>query len=571
MIIIVGDDMKKNYIIIALIVLILGLIGFIYYKKTYYHFELKGNKEIVLVNDEEYIEPGFSLIDYDKNDLSSKIKVENNVIANTAGEYEIKYFLDDKLLDTRKVIIKQITFKLNDDDIVYVDLNSENNRYQELGFVATDENGNDFSNQVEIVGSINNVVGEYEIKYVLKIDNYTKELVRKVYVGKFINEIYFNEENITMYVGDNKELTFTYSPQDISDNNFTWESSDVNIVSVIDGKVVANAVGTATITVRTINNKEAKCTVTVSKKEDIIKVNYQKLAITGNEIKADITNLSGSNLNVTYYSDSACNSKLSGAPKEIGTYYVTASSLENDEYKSGNLSCTKALMLTKVPVTIKVGTFNMGQYKCGTGKYSCKPGYKDFAKYFTNSKADIFGVQEAEEYKTTEKAAKEAGFTNNYFRSPASTIGVISKYKLNSTSYKELTRCKEVRGIIKTVINVNGIDISFYVSHFSYQSECLDVHFAAAASFIKNDPNPSIIVADYNVVSKSYYEKYFKPLGYEIAAYDDTTTNMWGKNSYCDSIYVNSKGHIDIMSNETILAFNKVSDHNFVVATLNVY
>ena len=56
-----------------------------------------------------------------------------------------------------------------------------------------------------------------------------------------------------------------------------------------------------------------------------------------------------------------------------------------------------------------------------------------------------------------------------------------------------------------------------------------------------------------------------------MAAYDTSTHNMWNKTSYCDAVLVKSKGHIDIVSSQTVDAFQSYSDHNMVIATLKVY
>ena len=89
------------------------------------------------------------------------------------------------------------------------------------------------------------------------------------------------------------------------------------------------------------------------------------------------------------------------------------------------------------------------------------------------------------------------------------------------------------------------------------------------ANVVKEDKNPIIITGDYNSIQIDNYEKYLKPLGFEIAAHD---TNLKGKNqdSYMDSVFVLSRNHIDIVSSKTILAYKKYSDHNLVFATLDI-
>ena len=63
--------------------------------------------------------------------------------------------------------------------------------------------------------------------------------------------------------------TFTISPvilpENASNKNLTWSSSNSNIVSVSNGKLTAVSLGKATITARTNNGKSASCVVTVMK------------------------------------------------------------------------------------------------------------------------------------------------------------------------------------------------------------------------------------------------------------------------------------------------------------------
>jgi len=54
-------------------------------------------------------------------------------------------------------------------------------------------------------------------------------------------------------------------PEDATDKDVTWSSSDTNIITVIDGVITAKAIGSATITVTTNNgNKVADCNIHVS-------------------------------------------------------------------------------------------------------------------------------------------------------------------------------------------------------------------------------------------------------------------------------------------------------------------
>ncbi len=80
-----------------------------------------------------------------------------------------------------------------------------------------------------------------------------------------VESVSLNEESITLEVGKTETLTATVLPEDATNKNVTWESSDESIATVEDGVVTAKAAGTATITVTTEDgDKTDECTVEVT-------------------------------------------------------------------------------------------------------------------------------------------------------------------------------------------------------------------------------------------------------------------------------------------------------------------
>ena len=82
-------------------------------EKVTSEINLAGEENIYLYKNEEYIEPGFTAKDSKENDLTSEVKVENNVDITKSGEYEVKYTLSDNTIKTRKVIVKEASLLLN--------------------------------------------------------------------------------------------------------------------------------------------------------------------------------------------------------------------------------------------------------------------------------------------------------------------------------------------------------------------------------------------------------------------------------------------------------------------------
>ncbi len=73
-----------------------------------------------------------------------------------------------------------------------------------------------------------------------------------------------NKSSISLKIKDTYQLIATILPNDTTNKELKWISSNTSIVSVDSGKVTAVAVGTATITVKTNNGKTATCTITVT-------------------------------------------------------------------------------------------------------------------------------------------------------------------------------------------------------------------------------------------------------------------------------------------------------------------
>lgn len=78
-----------------------------------------------------------------------------------------------------------------------------------------------------------------------------------------------NYTSESMYVGNTLQLTAVVSPDDAKDKSVTWTSSNTSAATVSSGGLVtAKSVGTATITAKTSNGLTAKCSITVTKKNE---------------------------------------------------------------------------------------------------------------------------------------------------------------------------------------------------------------------------------------------------------------------------------------------------------------
>lgn len=85
-----------------------------------------------------------------------------------------------------------------------------------------------------------------------------------------VNGVSLNKTNLNLYINERAKLTANIKPNNASNKEVTWVSSNPDVASVdANGNIKALKEGTVTITVTTKDgNYTAKCEVTVSKKPD---------------------------------------------------------------------------------------------------------------------------------------------------------------------------------------------------------------------------------------------------------------------------------------------------------------
>ncbi len=85
----------------------------------------------------------------------------------------------------------------------------------------------------------------------------------KVTVTVSTESVTLDKTILSLAIGETARLTATVKPDDATDKNVTWTSSDESVTKVDNGEVVAIKVGKATITAR-CGGKTAECAVTVA-------------------------------------------------------------------------------------------------------------------------------------------------------------------------------------------------------------------------------------------------------------------------------------------------------------------
>ena len=126
--------------------------------------------------------------------------------------------------------------------------------------VSVDENG-------KITG---NALGEATVTVITEDGNHTASCV--VSVGEEVRPVEgvsLNYEQFSLYLGKSFTLLATLEPYNATEQGLNWSSSDESVVTVEDGTINALAVGTANVTVETVDGGfTATCAVTVLEKDE---------------------------------------------------------------------------------------------------------------------------------------------------------------------------------------------------------------------------------------------------------------------------------------------------------------
>ena len=195
-----------------------------------------------------------------------------------------------------------------------------------------------------------------------------------------VNSVYLNRSNVSIEVGQSFNLIATINPKNATNQNISFESSDSSIAIVEEtGKVIAIKEGTAIITVRTANGKEAKCTINVTKKSIYateVKLNKSSISIIVGgtySLTATIVPSNATNNNVTWTSSNKSvatvdsNGKVTAKKEGTATVYAKT---------SNNKIATCEVKVTTVKIeSITFNTSNtiLEKGKTKTVKVSIKP------------------------------------------------------------------------------------------------------------------------------------------------------------------------------------------------------
>lgn len=150
-----------------------------------------------------------------------------------------------------------------------------------------------------------------------------------------VDEVSLDKNSLELSVGASATLTATVSPNNATNKNVTWESSDSSVATVANGKVTGIEAGTATITVKTEDGeKTATCNVTVKSSGSTgggDSNTYKLVTSTSELVEGSKYVFASASSNAAYLTKIITTTNGNNLPQTDSTYTISSNSLTIDE------------------------------------------------------------------------------------------------------------------------------------------------------------------------------------------------------------------------------------------------
>ncbi len=239
-----------------------------------------------------------------------------------------------------------------------------------------------------------------------------------VVAGKVsVTGVELDKTSLDMKEGDEANLKATVKPEDAENKNVSWSSSNTDVATVANGKVVAKAVGTSVITVTTEDGGyTATCTVTVApNKISVTGVELDRTSLDmteGDEVtlKATVKPEDATDKSVRWSSNNTTVATVKDGlitANKAGTATITVYSVENEDIKATCKVTVKARTYSVTGVTLDVTSKEMNVGETFTLKAKIEPSNATNQNVTWNSlDATVATVD-----KNGKVTARKAGFT----------------------------------------------------------------------------------------------------------------------------------------------------------------
>ena len=187
----------------------------------------------------------------------------------------------------------------------------------------------------------------------------------EIIVKTKVTGVSLDKSDVTLYEGENLSLIATIAPDNATNKNVVWKSSNTSVATVVDGEVTALKAGVATITVTTEDGgKTATCNVTVKAKVASVSLNKSEASLYEGEtvsLIATITPSNATNKNVIWSSsDTSVATVLNGKVTALkaGTTSITVTAEDGGKTATCNVTVKAKVVgvsLNRTAVTLYEG------------------------------------------------------------------------------------------------------------------------------------------------------------------------------------------------------------------------
>ena len=175
---------KILLIVLVLAIIVVGIAAIVMtFYSSNFSMKLKGDEEMTVGLNAVYEDQGVEAV-IDGKDVSGKVEVTGEVDTSKPGTYELKYSVEDLKVVRKVTVLDKMNPEIVLDGSEKIDGLKLGDKFDEPGYRATDENGKDITDKVEVDGSDIRKAGTNTVSYTVSDDNgNTTRVTREVEVA----------------------------------------------------------------------------------------------------------------------------------------------------------------------------------------------------------------------------------------------------------------------------------------------------------------------------------------------------------------------------------------------------
>ena len=185
-----------------------------------------------------------------------------------------------------------------------------------------------------------------------------------------VTGVSLDEDSLNLEVGDSETLTATISPNNATNTNVTWSTSNGGVATVNNGVVTAVAAGNATITVTTEDGSFTDtCSVTVTQPVTSVSLNTNSLELEvggTSQLNATVLPNNASNKNVTWESSNTNVATVSNTglvtAVATGNATITVTTVSGGKTATCTVTVTESSGVKPGDAVLYSGTLTEGDY-----------------------------------------------------------------------------------------------------------------------------------------------------------------------------------------------------------------